>query len=79
MGRASRQKREGRERREADMRHTLAALAAGGKLDTFTRWEGGEEVAYIHVPPEHRHSRGAIGLYVLSCLPDAAPAAADEE
>ena len=66
MGRASRQKREERERqerREANIRHTLAALAAGGKLDMFPRVEDGEEVAYIYIPQEHRHSRAAIGLY----------------
>ena len=77
MGRASRRKWAGRERREADMRHVLAALAAGGKLDMFTRVEDGEDVTYIHIPEEHRHSRAAIGRYLLSCLPDTAPAAAD--
>ncbi len=69
MGRASREKRE---RREADRRRLLAALAAGGKLAMFTRVEGGEEVAYIHIPEEHRRSTGDIVRYLLSCLPAAA-------
>ena len=66
MGRAS---REQRERRDAARRRLLAALAAGGKLDMFTRVEDGAEVAYIHTPEEHRRSRGDALLYLLSCLP----------
>ncbi len=66
MGRASREKRE---RRAAAWRRTLAALAAGGKLDMITRVERGREVVYLHIPPEYRRSPDDTIRYLLSCLP----------
>ncbi len=90
MGRASREKREARERPDAGQRREfaavvvndkrrpgLAALAAAGRLDMFTRWEDGEEVAYLYVPEEHRRSAASVTRYLFSCLPDTAAAARD--
>ena len=71
----SRRRRE-RERahREAAVRYTLARLEAGGKLAMF--WRDGD--AYIHIPPEHRHSTAAGVAYLLSCLPEQPPAGVEE-